>query len=339
MTSPAVAGAAPALPSATDVEAAAETLAGIAVCTPLLESPPLNERLGGRLLIKAEPLQRTGSFKLRGAYNCVAHVAAAGVKHVVAYSSGNHAQGVAAAARMLGLGAGIVMPADAPEAKRRGTAQWGAELVLYDRATESREDICADLAESTQAAIVPPFDHPHVIAGQGTVGLEIAAQARTLEVDTLDAVLVPCSGGGLSAGIALALGKHMPGTEVWAVEPRGFDDTRRSLAAGQRLANDEGATTCCDALMLPLPGELTFAINRTRLSGGLAVSDADTVDAMALAFSTFHVVVEPGGAVALAAVLSGACDIRGRTVAVVLSGGNVDRTTFARLVDDRRRQP
>ncbi len=319
------------LPTIDDVEAAARALEGVAVRTPLLESPLLNDCLGGRLLVKAEPLQRTGSFKFRGAFNRLSRITGAPAGGVVAYSSGNHAQGVAAAARMLDIPACIVMPADAPHAKLDGTRAWGAEVVLYDRDRDSREAIAAGIVAARRAMLVKPFDDPLIIAGQGTVGLELADQAQAAGA-ALDAVLVPCSGGGLSAGIALALAVRMPDVAVYAVEPEGFDDTARSLAAGRRVANAPGGRSICDALLLPEPGEITFAINRDRLAGGLAVSDAEVVTAMRVAFQQFKVVVEPGGAVALAAALSGRYDIAGKTAAVVLSGGNVDASTFAALV-------
>ena len=319
------------LPTIDDVEAAARTLDGVAVRTPLLESPLLNDCLGGRLLVKAEPLQRTGSFKFRGAYNRLSRIIGTPAGGVVAYSSGNHAQGVAAAACMLGIPACIVMPADAPHAKLDGTRAWGAEVVPYDRDRDSREAIAAGIVAARRAMLVKPFDDPLIIAGQGTVGLELADQAQVAGA-ALDAVLVPCSGGGLSAGIALALAARMPDVAVYAVEPEGFDDTARSLAAGRRVANAPGGRSICDALLIPEPGEITFAINHDRLAGGLAVSDADVVTAVRVAFQQFKVVVEPGGSVALAAVLSGRYDIAGKTAAVVLSGGNVDARTFAALV-------
>ncbi len=318
-------------PTVADVEAAGRTLDGVAVRTPLLESPLLSACLGGRLLVKAEPLQRTGSFKFRGAFNRLSRIGERAAAGVVAYSSGNHAQGVAAAALMLGMPACIVMPDDAPRAKLEGTRAWGAEVVTYDRGRQSREAIAADIGRARGAVLVKPFDDPHVIAGQGTVGLELAAQAAAAGT-TLDAVLVPCSGGGLSAGIALALSARMPDARIYAVEPEGFDDTARSLAAGRRVANAPGARSICDALLLSEPGEITFAINRERLAGGLAVSGTEVATAMRVAFQQFKIVVEPGGAVALAAVLSGRYGITGRTVAVVLSGGNVDVDTFAALV-------
>ncbi|MEE8273053.1 MAG: threonine/serine dehydratase [Alphaproteobacteria bacterium] len=311
-----------------DVEAAAERLAGHAVLTPLVESPLLNERLGARVLVKAEPLQRTGSFKFRGAYNNISQLGDAERKHgVVAYSSGNHAQATAAAARQAGIDAVMVMPDDAPRIKIDNTRAWGAEVVLYERASRAREEVAKQIAAQRGATVVPPFDHPWTIAGQGTVGLEIAAQAAALGAE-LDAVLVPCSGGGLIAGCALALAERAPGAAVYAVEPEGFDDTARSLAAGSRQEARPGARSFCDALLAPTPGELTFAINREHLAGGLAVSDDEVAQAMRLAFVYLKLVIEPGGATALAALASGKLDCRGKTVAVVASGGNVDAETF-----------
>jgi threonine dehydratase len=320
------------LPGFDDVAAAARRLAGHAVRTPLLESPLLNDRLGGRLLVKPEVLQRTGSFKFRGAFNRIGLIPATDrLRGVVAFSSGNHAQGVAAAARDLGLKATIVMPADAPAIKVRNTRAWGAEVVLYDRHRESREEIGARIAAETGATLVKPYDDPGVIAGQGTIGLEIAEQAIDVGAH-LDALLAPCGGGGMIAGIALAMAERSPHTPVYAVEPAGFDDTARSLRRGERVENASGSQTLCDALMAPMPGELTFAINTAHLAGGFVVTDAEVCQAMAAALDYFKLVVEPGGAVALAAVLAGRIDISGRTVAVVCSGGNVDPALYARVL-------
>ena len=319
------------LPTFVDVEAAAERLRSIGVRTPLLESEALNERAGGRILLKAECLQRTGSFKFRGAYNTISEIAA---RAVVAYSSGNHAQGVAAAARLLGKTATIVMPADAPAIKVENTRAYGAEVRLYDRATESREAIGAEIAARTGAALIRPYDDPRIIAGQGTAGLEIAEQIRARGL-VLDTALVPCGGGGLIAGCALALTHAFPGIAVYAVEPAGLDDTRRSLEAGERVANAPGATSICDALLLPTPGELTFILNQKLLAGGLTVSDDEVRGAMAFAFRHLKLVLEPGGAIALAAVLSRKLVLEGRTVAVVLSGGNVDPALFTAAITGR----
>jgi threonine dehydratase len=318
------------LPTFADVEAAAERLRGMAVRTPVLESEALNERAGGRVLLKAECLQRTGSFKFRGAYNAISQSAA---DAVVAYSSGNHAQGVAAAARMLGKAATIVMPADAPAIKVENTRGYGAEVRLYDRARESREAIGAEIAARTGAALIRPYDDPRIIAGQGTLGLELAEQARDRGAAP-DLALAPCGGGGLIAGCALALTAAFPDIAIYAVEPAGLDDTKRSLEAGERVANGPGATSICDALLVPTPGELTFRINQQLLAGGIAVSDDEVRDAMAFAFRHLKLVIEPGGAVALAAVLSGKVPLEQRTAAVVLSGGNVDPALFAAAIKD-----
>jgi threonine dehydratase len=316
------------LPELADIEAAAARLRGVVRRTPLLESDALNDLVGGRLLCKAECLQRTGSFKLRGAYNAISQLDG---QPVVAFSSGNHAQGVAAAARLLGVPATIVMPADAPAIKIANTRALGAEVVLYDREREVREAIGAEIAERTGAALVKPYDDARVIAGQGSAGLEATEQLRS-EGAAIDAALLPCGGGGLIAGCSIALAAAFPEATILAVEPQGFDDTARSLAAGERLGNAPGAKSFCDALLAPMPGELTFQLHRRHLAGGLAVSDTEVARAMALAFSHLKIVVEPGGAVALAAVLSGRFDARGRTVLVVLSGGNVDPKLFAEVL-------
>ena len=320
------------LPTYTDVTAAAKRLQGLAVRTPLLESPALNERVGGRVLLKAETLQRTGSFKFRGAYNRISQIPeAARPAGVVAFSSGNHAQGVAAAAALLGLPATILMPADAPAMKLANTRAYGAEVIPYERSSTSREALATDIATQRGATIVSPYDDAGVTAGQGTCGLEIAEQAAMLDA-RLDALLVCCGGGGLTAGCALAMAERSPNTAVYTVEPEDFDDTRRSLASGKRVSNAEGGQSFCDALLSPTPGRLTFSINRRLAAGGLAVSDAEVAEAMAFAYRTLKLVVEPGGAVALAAVLAKHLDARGKTVAVVLSGGNVDPQAYAEIL-------
>ena len=307
-----------------DVLAAAGRIKGHAVRTPLLEAPLLNAKLGGRLLVKPEMLQKTGSFKFRGAFNRISMIPEAQRKAgVVAYSSGNHAQGVACAAAMLGLPAVIVMPADAPAIKIANTRAYGAEVVTYDRFGENREEIGARIAAERGATIVRPYDDAGVIAGQGTIGLEIAEQAAEL-----DAVLVCCGGGGLVSGTALALSEKLPGVPVYAVEPAGFDDTARSLASGSRIANDMSNRSICDALLAEKPGEITFELNRKLLKAGLVVSDAEAQIGMAHAFRYLKLVAEPGGAVALAAAVTGKIDMTGKTVAVVCSGGNVDQATF-----------
>lgn len=319
-------------PGIAEVRAAAARLAGRVVATPLLESPALNARLGLRLLVKAETLQRTGSFKFRGALNALLQLdAAQRGAGVVAYSSGNHAQGVAAAAQLLGIRATIVMPQDAPAIKVANTRGYGAEILFYDRWRDSREAIAGKLAAERGAALIPPYDDARVIAGQGTVGLEIAAQAKALGV-ALDALAVPASGGGLVSGCALAMAAESPATKVYSAEPEAADDWRRSLAAGARLANDPAARSVCDALLVATPGELTFAVGRSLLAGGLAASDAEVLRAVAEAFAEFKLVIEPSGAVALAAVLAGKLDAAGKNVAIVASGGNVDREIFAKAL-------
>lgn len=312
-----------------DIQAASHRIRPEAIVTPLLESPQINQALGGRVLFKAEVLQKTGSFKFRGAMNFLRQVKAAeGVRHVVAYSSGNHAQAVAATAQMLGLKATIVMPEDAPAMKIEGTRFYGAEVVLYNRRTESREEMAHRLVVQYKAVLVPPYDHPFTIAGQGTVGLELVEQAQALET-SLDAVFVPCSGGGLTAGCALAVKTMSPQTHVYSVEPEGFEDTARSLAQGQRVSIDAiGNNTLCDALMMPQPGVVTFPINARYVTRGLSVSDDAVYKAMAMMFQHLKLVVEPGGAVGLAALLSGQWDCQGKTVAIILSGGNVDPQVF-----------
>ena len=321
------------IPDFSDVRAAAKRIAGHARRTPLLAGTPLDELTGGRILLKLETLQHTGSFKFRGAWNRLAQLneqqRAAGV---VAFSSGNHAQGVAEAARRLGMRATIVMPSDAPRVKMQNTINMGAEVVQYDRAHESRERIAAKLAEDRGATLVPSFDDPDIIAGQGTVGLEIAEQAAELGL-VLDDVVVCCSGGGLTAGIALAMAQLAPRAAIWTAEPEAYDDHRRSRATGRRQRNEPGLPpSICDALLAPMPGELTFAINQPLLRGGLAASDDEIRHAIAFAARELKLVVEPGGAVALACVLAGKLGMRDRTVAVTLSGGNIDDALLAEIL-------
>lgn len=322
----------PSPPDPSDVLDAARRLSTHAVRTPLLSHPALDARLNARVLLKPEVLQRTGSFKFRGAFNRLSRLDAdARARGVVAFSSGNHAQGVALAARLLDMAATIVMPDDAPRLKIENTKAHGARVILYDRATQDREAIARALAAESGATVVPSYDDPDVIAGQGTIGLEVARDAKALGLD-LDTLLTPCSGGGLAAGIALGLEAAGARCAVRTVEPQGFDDYARSLAAGRRLSNPAASGSICDALLTTTPGVLTFAVNASRLGPGLAVSDAEAMAAVAYAFETLKLVVEPGGAVALAAALSGALDLAGQTVVIVLSGGNVDAATFARCL-------
>lgn len=315
----------------TDIEAAAERLAGIAVRTPLLRNDALDRVAGGPVLIKPENLQVVGSFKIRGAYNLMSQLPAEpATRGVVAFSSGNHAQGVALAGRLLGIPAAIVMPEDAPRSKIENTRQLGGEVITYDRYTGDREAIAAGIAEQRGAALVPSYDHDHIIAGQGTVGLEIAEQALDLELPP-DQVLINCGGGGLSAGSAVALKARLPDVSVHTVEPEAFDDTARSIACGERQKVEAGGRSICDALLADSPGRLPFEIHRRYFGAGLAVSDAEVRRAMRFAFRHLKLVVEPGGAVSLAAVLAGRIDTAGRTTAIVLSGGNVDFELFSQV--------
>jgi threonine dehydratase len=320
------------LPTAADVEAAALRLKGVALHTPLVSSPVLDALTGGRVFLKCETLQRTGSFKFRGAYNRVSAIPpdrrAGGV---VAFSSGNHAQGVAAAAKLLSMPAVIVMPHDAPRPKRERTAALGAEVVLYDRAREDREALARRIADDRGATLVPPYDDPLVIAGQGTAGREII---EDLAADQLvpDVVIVNASGGGLTAGIALAVKARAPDARLYTAEPQGFDDHARSFRSGRREANAALSGSICDALMSPTPGRITFEINRALVAEGLAVSDDEVAKAVAFAFRELKLVVEPGGAVGLAALLTGKLKVKGKIAVAVLSGGNVDPELFHRLV-------
>jgi threonine dehydratase len=306
-----------------DVHAALARISPHIVRTPMLRNAALDRQTGGNILIKPEVLQRTGSFKLRGATNALRHLAeAGGSRRVVTYSSGNHGQAIACAAAALGWQATIVMPADAPTVKRESTAFWGPKIVYYDRATENREAIAQAIVAEAGAVLIPPYEHPDVIAGQGTLALELAADAAAAGL-VLDAMLVCTGGGGLVAGCALALADVSPQTNVFSVEPEGWDDTARSLRSGQRERNDMAGSPLCDALLTPTPGELTFSINSRLLAGGLVVSDDEVRTAMVFAARHLKLVVEPGGAVALAALLSGNFVAAGQTVGVVLSGGNV----------------
>lgn len=316
------------LPDFDEVKAASARLYGYAVSTAVIEAPLLNEKAGGRVLIKPECLQRTGSFKFRGAWNCISQLKEdEWPGGVVAYSSGNHAQGVAAAAQIRGYPAVIVMPADTPQIKKDNTRRLGAEIVEYDRASEAREVIAAELAAERGAALVPPFDHPHIIAGQGTAALELIKELEG-RGDRLDQLIVPAGGGGLLAGTMLSATALSPETQVYCAEPAGFDDHARSLSSGAREINNGATGSICDALLSPQPGQLTFAINGPRLAGGLVVSDDEVRDAMRFAFTHLKLVVEPGGSVALAAILSGKIDTADKLTGIILSGGNVDPGLF-----------
>jgi threonine dehydratase len=319
-------------PTIDEVHDALSALLGIAIETPLLENWDVNDRLSGRLLIKAETAQRTGSFKFRGAYNRIRQFTRSQrARGVVAYSSGNHAQAVASAARMVGTSALIVMPSDAPSNKLVRTRELGAEVVTYDRAIETREEVADRISAERNLVMVPPNEDARVLAGAGTVALELIRQTRAAEIN-LDFVLVPCGGGGLTAATALVFEALSPQTKVIAVEPEQFDDTRRSIAAGKRLANPKGRTSICDAIMTDIPGELTFSINRERIGDVFTVSDADVRAAMYSGFDHYKTVIEPGGAVGLAAVLQNKLETSGKVVAVIATGGNVDATTFCSVI-------
>ena len=311
------------------IEAAAARIRGHAILTPLLTSPDLDARTGGRVFLKPELLQIGGSFKFRGAYNRLAAMTQEErARGVVAASTGNHAQGIAHAARRLGMKATIVMPDDAPRVKYDNTVALGAEVITFDRMKEDRDTLGRRIAEERGCVFVPPYDDSYVIAGQGTIGLELAAQTPV----RLDDVLVCCGGGGLSGGIALALKHCSPHTRVHVVEPVGYDDTVRSLELGERVPMDKNAKSICDAIAVAMPGALTFPILQSCGAGGVVVTDEDVKAAMRYAFSILKLVVEPGGAVALAAVLSGAFPVKGRNVAILLSGGNVDPAFFAKVI-------
>ena len=314
-----------------DIEAAADRLAGISIRTPLIRNEELDERTEGRVFIKPECLQVTGSFKIRGAYNRLSQLSEVEAeKGAVAWSSGNHAQGVAAAGRLLGIETTIVMPEDAPAAKRSNTERLGGTVVTYDRYSGDREAIARNIAARKGAALVPSYDHQHIIAGQGTVGLEIADDAMAMAWRPQQ-VVFPCGGGGLISGSAVALKNRFPDVDIYAVEPSSFDDTARSFATGKRCGIDADARSICDALQSPSPGVLTFPINQALLAGVLTVSDDEVRAAMRFAFQELKLVVEPGGAVALAAILFQKLPAANRRTVIVLSGGNVDVDLFAEI--------
>lgn len=313
-----------------DVLDAAERLLNVAVRTPLLQSARLNKLVGGTVFVKLESLQRTGAFKFRGAYNSMSRLERARYPQgVLAYSTGNHGQAVATVGGILDIPVTVVMPSDAPQVKVEKARLQGATVVLYDRKTESREAIASRLGSSGEFALIPPGDHPHVIAGQGTAALEAL---NKLPADSVRVIVVPCGGGGLAAGTCLAADAIHSTAEVWAAEPDGFDDTRRSLKSGERETNLPSATSICDALLAPTPAVLPFSINQRRLSGVITASDSDVLNAMRLLFEEFRVVVEPGGAVAVASLLANPSLLRGRQAVVIASGGNVDPKMFARAI-------
>lgn len=313
------------------IEAAATRLRGHVRRTPLLNAPLLDRLAGRRIFVKAECLQVTGSFKARGGWSALSALPPEALaRGVIAFSSGNHAQGVAYAAAQHGAPCVILMPSDAPEVKIANTRAYGAEVVLYDRATEDRDVIGARLASRRGLTLVKPYDDPQVIAGQGTVGLELAGQAAEAGV-TEAPVLVCCGGGGLASGIALALQARAPGLQVRTAEPAGFDDMARSLASGRRERNAAPSGSVCDAILTPTPGELTLPILQRLAGPGAVVTDDQALRAVALAFSHLRIVLEPGGAAALAAALF-ATDLPD-TVIAVATGGNVDPEVFARALE------
>lgn len=319
-------------PTIDDIRGAAARIAPHAAVTPLLHSPALDAVAGGTVLVKAEVLQHTGSFKLRGALNRLLQIAPdARAGGVVAYSSGNHAQAVAYSATLLGMPSVIVMPKDAPALKIERTRAFGAEVVLYDRWTEDRVAIGGKIAAERNATVVPPFEDPYVVAGQGTVALEALTQAQQMG-HTADAFLVCCGGGGLTAGCALAAEAVSPNTVVHPCEPANFDDMARSLAAGHRVSIEPGHRSICDAIVTPEPGEFTFSINQPRVGAGLVVTDDEVLAAIAFAVRELKLVVEPGGAAALAALLSGKLPTKDRTTVVVVTGGNIDPAILARAI-------
>lgn len=314
-----------------DIKDAARQLNGWARRTPLLENSILNEQLGFRLIVKPECLQRTGSFKFRGAFNKISRIPEDMRENgVVAFSSGNHAQGVAAAATLMGMKSTIIMPKDAPKAKIDNTRALGGTVVLYDRLTENREEIGERMQKEQGAILVKPYDEPLIIAGQGTIGLEISEQVEEIDAKP-DAVFVPAGGGGLISGTALAISETL-GCDVYSAEPETYDDHKRSLEAGSRQPVPDGAVSICDALLAPIPGELTFSLNSRLLAGGLSVSDEEVLRAMKTAMLSLKIVVEPGGAVALASALTQKIDLKGKTVVCVCSGGNADPEMLSRAL-------
>jgi threonine dehydratase len=316
------------------IRAAATRLKGVAIATPLLSNKFLNEQLDAQVFIKPECLQHIGAFKFRGAYNRLSQLSNdERMLGVVAFSSGNHAQGIALAAKMLGIEATIVMPSDAPQLKLEGTRSLGATVRQFDRLTESREEIAYKIAQESGAIVVPSFDDFDVMAGQGTVGLEIVDQLAEQSL-AADIVLTPCGGGGLMAGTSTAVKALLPDAKIYGVEQENFDDHYLSKQAGKRVEVNGHALTMCDALMTKTPGEKTWEINSKNVDEFLVVTEDDIARAVSYAFRYLKLVVEPGGAVALAALLSKKLDISGKIVAIVLSGGNIDNTTLQRCLNE-----
>ncbi len=317
-------------PTFADLVSAQENLRGHATVTPLLESPELSARVGGRLLFKAESLQRTGSYKFRGAYHRLSRLDEAECgRGIVAFSTGNFGQAVACAAKLLGIPATIILPKDAPAVKIENCRGYGAALLFYDRANKTqREEMARELSAQRGLTVVPPGDDAFVIAGYGTSGMELLDQVS----EPIDALLCPCGGGGLAAGLCIAFAERRPRTEIFTVEPAGFDDTVRSLEKGERVGIEPGHASICDAIQTPIPAELPFRTLRERITGGLVVEDEHTLRAMAMAFTHLKLVLEPAGAIALAAALSGKIDCRGKTVAILCSGASVDVEIFRRAL-------
>jgi threonine dehydratase len=322
-------------PNIRDIEVAAETLSSHLINTPVLESERINARLNCRVLIKAENLQHTGSFKFRGAFNMISRLTDYQKdKGVVAFSSGNHAQGVAAASKILNIKSTIVMPADAPKIKINNTRNDGANVVLYDRSAANRVKIAEEIAQDTGATIIPPYDAPEIIAGQGTLGLEFYNYLKNQKIK-LDYLLGPCSGGGLIAGTAIVFNDRCPDTLIYSVEPLGYHDTALSLKTGRRQNINTNINSFCDALLVEIPGKLTFRTNKLLLAGGLIVSQKQTAHAIQVAFEEFKIVLEPGGAVALGAVLFNKITTSGKKIGVICSGGNIDKSTFKDVLDGK----
>ena len=322
-------------PTFNDILSAVKNIKNIAVRTPLLESPIINKTIGGRILFKAEVLQKTGSFKFRGSIHSIASLSnAQKANGVVAFSSGNHAQGVALAANLAGIKSTIIMPKDAPDIKIRNTKEFGADIILYDRYTEDREKITANFAKKNGANIIRPYDAALTIAGQATIGVEIAEQCDELNIMP-DYLLSPCGGGGLMAGLCLSMVKLLPKVKLYSIEPDFYDDTKRSLETGKRQNNNGNIKTYCDAIVTHTPGEYTFPINKKHLSGGFSVNDKKVAHAMINLFENLKLVVEPAGAVGFAALLSNKLPLQGETAVVILSGGNVDPKLFKDILIDQ----
>ncbi len=312
---------------------ASRRLKGKVVRTPILQSQYINERLESNIFLKAENLQTIGAFKFRGAMNSILELPS-DIKKIVAWSSGNHAQAVAAASKITGRQATIVMPEDSPKAKLNGTAFWGATIIKYDRNNENREEIGKKIAKDINAKVIPPFDDEKVIIGQGTAGIECIEQLNEINVKP-DIVLCCCGGGGLIAGISTALKAKFQNVKVYSVEPENFDDTKKSLKENSIIPNSMKHTSICDALLADKPGKITFEINKLNLTSGLSVSDKEALIAMNTAFKYLKIVLEPGGAVALAAAIFNKIDIRDKNVLVIASGGNVDKDIFEKCLNQQ----